>query len=96
MSTPDGASGVYYSCQAISGQMFADLPDFHFDNGTRGTINVKWPDAIEAMNGAKNILRYKNAPTKNIAGIAFEGGFPGWNGRRKTYLFWIPIRDNLS
>jgi len=88
---PNGTKDIYHSCQAIAGQMFEGLSDFSFDNGSQGTINVRYPDAINAVNGAKNILEYKNAPSKNIAGTAFEGIFPGGAEKGKIIYFGFPF-----
>ena len=87
---PGGKKGTYYSCQAIAGKLFDGLPDFSFDNGSHGTFNVEYPDAIEAVNGAKNILKYKNVSSQNIAGIEFEGVFPGGNKAGKLINLGLP------
>ena len=87
---PGGKQGTYYTCQALSDGLFADMSDFSFDNGTHGTIDVDWPDAIEALNGAESILKYKNAPSgSNIAGIVYEGLFPG--GQEKGKLIYLAV-----
>jgi len=81
---PDGIQSGYYSCLAIGGGLFDGLNGFSFDNGTHGTFDVDWPDAIKPLNGAVSVLKYKNAATSNIAAIAFEGVFPG--GASKSHL----------
>ena len=87
---PGGNQGTYYTCEAISEGLFAGMSDFSFDNGTHGTIDVDWPDAIEAINGAENILKYKSAPTgSNISGIVFEGMFP--DGQEKGKLVYLAL-----
>ncbi len=88
---PDGKKATYYACQAIPGGLFDGLPDFSFDNGKHGTFDVDWPDAIKPLNGAKAILRYKGAKTSNIAGILFEGTFPGGSAEGKLVNMGVPF-----
>ncbi len=88
---PNGEQGIYYSCEAISGRIFDGISDFYFDDGTHGTINVDWPDAINGINGGQNILLYKNAPSANIAGIKFEGLFPGGSNFGKLVYLALPF-----
>ncbi|HGY55589.1 MAG TPA: T9SS type A sorting domain-containing protein [Caldithrix abyssi] len=89
---PGGQQSTYYTCQALSNGLFADMSDFSFDNGKHGTIDVDWPDAIEAINGAENILKYKNAPSgSNIAGIVFEGLFPDGQAKGKLIYLAVPF-----
>jgi N-acetylmuramoyl-L-alanine amidase len=88
---PNGLQGIYYSCEAIVGQIFDGISDFTFDNGTHGTVNIDWPDAINGINGGQNILRYKVAPTKNIAGVKFEGLFPQGTADGKLIYLALPF-----
>jgi spore germination protein YaaH len=63
---PNNEKATYYSVLDLSGSRY------NFDNGTHGTINVDWPDAIEGLNGAANVFRYKGVSTsKGYAGIKF-------------------------
>ncbi len=88
---PADSQGTYYSCEAISGQIFDGISDFNFDNGTHGTINVDWPDAINGINGGQNILLYKNASAANIAGVKFEGLFPQGTSDGKLIYLALPF-----
>ncbi len=88
---PNGTKATYYSCAAIPGQLFEGMDDFSFDNGTHGTFDVDWPDAITPLNGAESFLKYKNAPSKNIAAIAFEGVFPGGTEKGKLINSGVPF-----
>jgi len=88
---PNGQQGIYYSCEAISGQIFDGISDFNFDNGTHGTVNIDWPDAINGINGGQNILRYKNSPSPNIAGVRFEGLFPQGIADGKLIYLALPF-----
>jgi len=72
----ENQSGTYYTANSVAGEIFDDLGDINFDNGNHGTIDVDWPDAINAIEGAVNILNYKNNPQSNeFAGIAYTGLF---------------------
>ncbi len=74
---PEGDKGAYYSVEPISTGIFAGISTFNFDNGTHGTIDVDWPDAIKAINGAQSDLKFVNvSTTKGVAGISFHGHFP--------------------
>ncbi len=74
---PNNQSSTYYTATAIQGQLFSGLADINFDNGTHGTVDIDWPDAIEPYGGSTSIMLYKNAPQYNIAAVAYEGLFPG-------------------
>ena len=88
---PDGRQGTYYSCQADPNGIFAGLPDFSFDNGTHGTFDVDWPDALTPYGGSRSILKYKNATSTNIAGIVFEGKFTGGSVPGKLVYIAVPF-----
>ncbi|WP_457566555.1 family 10 glycosylhydrolase [Caldithrix abyssi] len=88
---PDGKKATFYTCQPVPGGLFDGLVEFNFDNGTHGTIDVDWPDAIKPINGAAAILKYKGASTANIAGIVFEGTFPGGSAEGKLVNLGVPF-----
>ncbi len=67
---PAGVSSTYYSATPILGEIFDGIDDFSFDNGTHGTFDVDWPDAINGINGGVNVMKYKNASSSNIAAIS--------------------------
>lgn len=56
---PNNEDATYYTVISSEGT------EFNFDNGSHGTIDVDWPDAIMATNDAENIFTYKNVPTSN-------------------------------
>jgi len=65
---PNNEKSTYYTAQNIISGF-----EFYFDDGTHGTIDVDWPDAIKATNGAENIYSYKNvAPSNGYAGVKFR------------------------
>lgn len=74
---PNGQAGVYYQAEPLSGTIFDGIGSITFDNGTQGTINVRYPDVVNGINGGTNCLQYSNVPNQfaaiNYAGI-FSGG----------------------
>ncbi|HED06156.1 MAG TPA: T9SS type A sorting domain-containing protein [Ignavibacteria bacterium] len=85
---PEGKKAYYYSAQPIGSGIFEGLSKFNFDDGTHGTIDVDWPDAIAAINGSKDVLQYVGVPvSQGVAGISFSGMFPnGKKGGKLVYL----------
>ncbi len=85
---PNGQKATYYLVEPVSGSIFTDLQTTNFDNGTHGTFDIDWPDAISAMNGSANILKYVGVSlSSGGAGIAFDGTFPsGLKPGRLVYL----------
>ena len=68
---PNGVSGTYYTALDLVGGN-----PFNFDDGTRGTIDVDWPDAIEAVGGAENIFSYKDVSTSlGYAGVKYREAY---------------------
>ncbi len=63
---PENKKGISYVA------LDSDLFEYKFDDGTHGTINVDWPDAIEAVGGAVNTHTYKGVETsKGYAGVKY-------------------------
>jgi Secretion system C-terminal sorting domain len=86
----NGQSGVYYKMEPIGGKLFDGLEVMNFDNGTQGTINVKWPDVINGVNGGVNCLAYTGV-TSNYAGVSYEGPFPGGTVAGKIINIGVPF-----
>ena len=77
---PANASATYYSVIAAeNGVFFSDMAVFDFDDGTHGTINVKYADQLLAVEGGEPLLEYWGIPQTAIAGVGFMGVF-GKNG----------------
>jgi hypothetical protein len=73
---PKNQSGTYYQVESLSGELFDGISEFRFDNGTHGSIDVDWPDAISAMGPAVNVLKYSDVETSSgVAGISYIGTF---------------------
>jgi hypothetical protein len=86
----NGQSGVYYKIEPIPGRIFDGVGVMNFDNGTQGTINVKWPDVINGMNGGMNCLAYTGVAS-NYAGVYYEGMFPGGTATGKVVNLGFPF-----
>lgn len=76
---PLGVASTYYTAQGIETTGFlSGINLFSFDNGTQGTIDVKWPDAIKPTNGGKGFLKFGGVDTSNcVAGVYYKGKFNG-------------------
>jgi hypothetical protein len=89
---PNNQSGVYYQVEPVTDTFFSSLSSFSFDNGTHGTIDVKWPDVFRASGGGKGVLKYVNYGVSNgYAGITFEGLFPGGHVPGKVLVTGFPF-----
>ncbi len=89
---PNGQQSTYYRAETISQTIFAGIDPFNFDNGSHGTYDVDWPDAIKAINGALNGLKYVNVnETNGVAGIHFDGLFPEGTNPGKLVHLAVPF-----
>jgi hypothetical protein len=61
-----------------------------YDNGTHGTIDVKYPDVITGVNGGINCLQYSNV-SNQFAAINFSGIFPDGNANGKIVYVGFPF-----
>jgi spore germination protein YaaH len=89
---PLGQSSTYYHIQPKTGEIFAGIPSFSFDNGSHGTYNVDWPDAITGLSGASNCLLYSGiSENDGVAAICFDGFFPNASAPAKLVYFAFPF-----
>ena len=88
---PGGISGVNYSAEGIEGSMLGSVGTFTYDNGTQGTFNVRYPDALIANNGSENIARYLSVTAHTIGGVSFEGVFPSGSSPGKLVYLGFPF-----
>ncbi|GAB4285007.1 MAG: hypothetical protein Kow0068_10250 [Marinilabiliales bacterium] len=83
---PGGLSSTYYAVTPVSGDIFENMQEFWFDDGTHGTYNVDWPDVITPVSGADGVLKYSGIAGE-YSGIKFEGLFPsGLSNGKLVYL----------
>lgn len=89
---PDGSSSSYYTAVPVSGGIFDGLGSINYDNGTHGTIDVDWPDAIRGINGATEELLFEGVnAAKGVAGIAYHGKFPEGKSNGSLLYFTFPF-----
>lgn len=87
---PNGQAGVYYQAEPVAGNIFDGTGPITFDNGTQGTINVRYPDVINGINGGTNCLRYSNV-TNQFAAVNYAGIFPGGSVLGKVVFVGFPF-----
>lgn len=88
---PGGVSGVHYTAAGMDGSILGDVGTIHYDNGTHGTFDVEWPDALIATNGSQEIARYLNVSSHDLAGISYEGLFPNGTTPGKLVYLGFPF-----
>ncbi|MBZ0198838.1 MAG: T9SS type A sorting domain-containing protein, partial [Ignavibacteriaceae bacterium] len=89
---PNTQSATYYQCTPITPSIFSGVPSFYFDNGTHGTINVKWPDVVKAVNGGEVCLTYNGFDTSyGYAGVYYSGMFNGGTYPGKVVALAVPF-----
>ncbi len=94
---PKNEQGSYYIVEPIAGEIFDGTGNISFDNGTHGTIDVDWPDAISAINGSSNILKYVDvALSSGGAGVAYSGSFNGSFFQAKLIHLSFPFETVYS
>jgi hypothetical protein len=87
---PNGQASIFYQAEPVANSIFDGIGKISFDNGTHGTINVRYPDVISGINGGINCLQYSNV-TNQFAGVNFEGIFPGGNKNAKLVFVGFPF-----
>jgi len=90
MDAPNNTPGVYYRAVPVGGGIFDGLGNLYFDNGTRGTYNVKYPDVINAVEGGSNCLQYGGL-SNQYAGVYFAGLFPNGTKPGKVVNLGVPL-----
>lgn len=90
---PQNSSGTFYSAEPYNNSVFDDLQPFDFDNGTHGTINVKYPDQIEANGGSSPFLQYSGTNSTSYAAVFFSGLFSGGSQYGKIITMGFPYES---
>ena len=94
---PLNQAGVYYQAQPVAGTIFDGLAPFKFDNGTHGTYNVKWPDAILPADDAVLGLQFSGVSTANGGcGIYYRGTFGDSEEEGRLVFLSIPLETVYS
>ncbi len=88
---PGGQAGIHYSAEGIPGGMLGAVSSINYDNGSHGSYNVVYPDALIATNGSVNAVRYLNVTSHSIGGVSFEGVFPNGSAPGKLVYLGFPF-----
>ena len=89
---PGGKSGVYYEAEPTVNSIAGGIPQFFFDNGTHGTINVLWPDIVSAVNGGVSLMKFTGVDTTaGICGVNYDGLFPNGTKPGKVVCLTFPF-----
>ena len=87
---PNNLAGTYYQAEPVPLGIFDGTGTISYDNGTQGTINVRYPDVINGINGGTNCLQYSNV-SNQFAAVNFEGIFPGGINNSKVVFVGFPF-----
>lgn len=90
---PNGSAGTYYTVAPYPGRMFDSFPSFNFDNGSYGTYDVRYPDAIRSRADASEIFIYAGVSPSisGSAGLAFQGIVPDGTEEAKIIYLAFPF-----
>lgn len=89
---PNNTAGSIYMAEGVNEQNWRGLVTHWFDDGTHGTINVRWPDVIKPINGGIGFMKYYGNDTLNgFAGIYFSGIFQGGTLPGSVIVLGYPI-----
>ena len=89
---PGNSPGAHYQVSSQSNSIFDGINSFYFDNGTHGTINVKYPDVIKGISGGEGCLLYTGFDSSyGSAGIYFSGLFNGGIVEGKVVSLGFPF-----
>jgi hypothetical protein len=89
---PNGVSGATYQSDLLSATPFSGVPQLAFDNGTHGSIDVKWPDVLKPNAGGVGFAKYAGLDTSSgFSGVYYEGMFPGGSVAGKSVVLGIPV-----
>ncbi|MCF7740914.1 MAG: N-acetylmuramoyl-L-alanine amidase [Candidatus Marinimicrobia bacterium] len=85
-------SSTYYTAESISGSIMDGIGAINYDDGSHGTIDVDWPDAISPLNGAQSCLKFQDVdPDNGVAGIYYDGQFPDGDKSGRLVYLTFPI-----
>ncbi|KAA3608871.1 MAG: T9SS C-terminal target domain-containing protein, partial [Calditrichaeota bacterium] len=88
---PGNVSATHYTAKGTHDGIFESIDPINFDNGSQGTINVKYADVLIPQNGSKEIITYKNVSSYTIGGVSFEGVFKDGSEPGKLVYIGFPF-----
>ncbi len=101
---PNGIAAVTYQADVLSGTLFSSVTQIAFDNGTHGSIDVKYPDVVKPAAGGVGFAKYTGLDTAaGFSGVYYQGIFPGGTSAGKVVTLGFPfetiyvkaVRDQL-
>ncbi|MCF8240073.1 MAG: T9SS type A sorting domain-containing protein [Melioribacteraceae bacterium] len=89
---PNDLIATYYTAEIIPG-ILTGLPDINYDDGSNGTFNVAYPDAIQPnSSNSYPIMKYKDLSVgAGYAGIRYLGEYPGGTGESRIVYVSFPV-----
>ncbi len=94
---PLGRAGIYYRALPIPNTIFDGLAPFYYDNGTHGTYDVRWPDAILPVDGSTLGLQFDGVSTANGGcGVYYAGTFGAAQKTGKLAYLSFPLETVYS
>jgi hypothetical protein len=91
LDAPDNKSGTYYRTEPATGSIFEGISSIPFDDGTKGSYNVEYPDVLTPATDAKTALIYSGVANEQAAGVQFKGMFAGGNQPGKLVYLGFPF-----
>ncbi|MCB9057705.1 MAG: T9SS type A sorting domain-containing protein [Calditrichae bacterium] len=88
---PGNVVGTHYSAQGTASGLFEGINSITFDNGTHGTFDVDYADALNPVNGSITVVNYKNVNNFDIGGVSFSGTFLNGSSPGKLVYLGFPF-----
>lgn len=89
---PNNSPQTYYQAEILVNSVFDVFSTIDFDDGSHGSIDVKWPDVIKGTKGGKSFLTYEGFDSSyGSAGIYYEGMFPSGTKSGKIVTMGFPF-----
>ncbi len=91
---PNNRSSEYYTVVPENGAIFDGIASFSFDDGSHGTYNIAWPDAIGADGGSTLALSFAGVPVSNGgAAVSYAGYFGSAMQTGKLVYMSFPLES---
>ncbi|MCX6137092.1 MAG: T9SS type A sorting domain-containing protein [Ignavibacteriales bacterium] len=88
---PNGVSATTYQAEILGGPVFSSLA-VPFDNGSHGSIDVKWPDVLLPNAGGIGFAKYTGLDTSSgYSGVYYAGMFPSGAKEGKVVAMGFPF-----
>lgn len=92
VDAPNGVSATTYQAEIIDGTVFNGIASIPFDNGSHGSIDVKWPDVIKPNAGGIGFAKYTGLDTSSgFSGVYYQGMFPSGTKEGRVVAMGFPF-----